>query len=79
MKFFKYVFASALGTLITGGLLLVILVGFVIGSITAAMDDFASEKSTRVYENSVLSLNFNQPIVERSPKEDMVIPGFSTI
>ena len=78
MKFFKYVFASALGTLIAGGLLLVILVGFIIGSITAAMDDFATEKSTRVYENSVLSLNFNQPIVERSPKEDLVIPGFST-
>jgi protease-4 len=78
MKFFKYVFASALGTLLAGALLLVILFGLIIGSITAAMDDFAMEKSTRVYENSVLTLHFDQPIVERAPKEDVVIPGFTT-
>jgi len=78
MKFFKYVFASAIGTLLAGALLLVILFGLIIGSITAAMDDFAMEKSTRVYENSVLTLHFDQPIVERAPKEDVVIPGFTS-
>jgi protease-4 len=78
MKFLKYVFASALGTMLAGVILLVVLFGFIIGSISAAMDDLATEKSSRVEYNSVLTLQFDNEIIERSPKDDMMIPGFST-
>ena len=77
MKFLKYVFASALGTMLAGALLLVILFGLIIGSITAAMDDFADQKSAHIQDNSVLTLQFEYPISERAPKDEMSFPGFS--
>ena len=77
MKFFKYVFASALGTIIAGIFLLIVLVGLVLGSITAAFDDFASEKRESISSNSVLTLKLDGAIVDRSKKDDIEIPGFT--
>ena len=77
MSFFKYVFASALGTMIAGILLLVILIGLIMGSITAAFDDFSAERSASISANSVLTLQFDGMIIERSKKDDFAIPGFT--
>lgn len=77
MKFFKYVFASALGTVLAGVVLLVILFGFILGSISAALDDFSAERSTTISGNSVLTLTLEDEIIERSNKDDLVIPGFT--
>ena len=77
MKFFKYVFASALGTLLAGVFLLVILIGLIMGSITAALNDFASDTSSTISNNSILTIQLNDEITERSKKDDFEIPGFS--
>ena len=77
MKFFRYVFASALGTFLAGGVLLVMMFAFLFASIGALMDDFASEQTARIDSNSILHLSLNGPIVERASNDDMVIPGFS--
>ncbi len=76
MKFFKYVFASALGTILAGIILMVILVGLIVGSITAAFDDFSSEKIASISSNSVLTLKLDGQIIERDKKDDFEIPGF---
>jgi protease-4 len=76
MKFFKYVFASALGSVLAGVVLLIILFGFILGSITAALDDFSAERITSVSSNSVLTLTLENEIVERSKKDELEIPGF---
>ena len=77
MKFFKYVFASALGTILAGIVLLVILIGLIIGSITAALDDVSAESTATISNNSILTLRFDEEITERSKKDDFAIPGFS--
>lgn len=78
MKFFKYVFASALGTMLAGVILLLVFFGLVLGSITAALDDFSEEKTTKVYSNSVLTLRLDDQISERSKKDDQLFPGLSS-
>lgn len=78
MKFFKYVFASALGTMLAGALLLIIFFGLVFGSLTAALDDFSAEKTTKVYSNSVLTLRLENQIIERSKKGGDLFPGLSS-
>lgn len=78
MKFFKYVFASALGTMLAGVLLLLVFFGLILGSITAALDDFSADNTTKVYSNSVLTLRLAYPISERSKKDDGLFPGLSS-
>lgn len=77
MKFFKYVFASALGTILAGIVMFFILFMLVIGVISFALDDFSSDKTVSVKENSVLVLDFDGPIVERAKKDEFEIPGFT--
>lgn len=76
MKFFKYVFASTLGTLLAGFLIIIIFLGLILGSMTAALDDFASDKNVKIMDNSVLTIRLEDPISERSKKDDFEIPGF---
>ena len=77
MKFFKYVFASALGTILAGIVMFFILFALVIGVISVALDDFSSDKTVSVKENSVLVLDFDGPISERAAKDEFEIPGFT--
>ncbi len=77
MKFFKYVFASALGTILAGVVLLVILIGLIMGSISAALDDMSTDTSSTISNNSILTIRFDEQITERSKKDDFEIPGFS--
>ncbi len=67
-QFFKFVFASMLGFFLT----LLIFTVIVIGGITALVS--STEKTAEVKENSILYLNLNFPITERSadnPFEDV--------
>lgn len=77
MNFIKTIFASAIGTLLAGLVLFFFAFIVIIGVITFAMDDFASGDTVTVKENSVLALNLDAPILERAPKVDFEIPGFS--
>lgn len=77
MKFFKYVFASALGTILAGVVLLLILFGLILGSISAAMDDFSTDKSVSISSNSVFVLTLENAITERAKKDDFSFPGFT--
>ncbi|KHJ38797.1 protease 4 [Pedobacter glucosidilyticus] len=67
-QFFKFVFASMLGFFLT----LLIFTVIVIGGITALVS--STEKTAEVKENSILYVNLNFPITERSeanPFEDV--------
>ena len=77
MKFFKYVFASALGTILAGIVMFFILIALVIGAISTALDDFSSDKIVSIKENSVLILDFDGPIRERAAEDEFEIPGFT--
>ncbi|TDG37008.1 signal peptide peptidase SppA [Pedobacter changchengzhani] len=63
-EFFKYVFATVVGFVLS-----IVIIGvlcFVI--VVAAVSSMSSEKSVAVSSNSVLYLDLNQPITERTPK-----------
>ena len=77
MKFIKYVFASALGTMLAGLVLFFIMFAIVVATITAAFDDITSEKNVKLKDNSVLVLDFDGPVKERVLKDDFEIPGFT--
>ncbi len=66
MNFFKKVLASCLGT--TLALILVTIFGFVfIGVIASAID---GDKKVSVEDNSVLEINFEDPVIDYVPKSD---------
>lgn len=69
-QFFKFMFASLLGTLIS--LFVLFFVGLLIigGIVSAAFSDLdKSNQVTRVKDNSILHIKFDQPIVDRGPEE----------
>src|SRR6185312_16195798 len=59
-QFFKFVFATMVGIIITSIIFFVIIIGIIVAA--------GSEKQTEVDENSVLHVNFNKAIPERTPK-----------
>lgn len=63
-EFFKYLFASMLGFFLSIIIVIVIFVAF----ITIAISSIDSDKTTVVSNNSVLFLNLDQAITERTPK-----------
>lgn len=63
-EFFKYLFASMLGFFLSLVIVIVIFVAF----ITIAISSIDSDKTTIVSNNSVLFLNLDQAITERTPK-----------
>lgn len=74
-QFFKFMFASMLGFIIAGFLLLFIFIGILV-----SMASF-SEEITVVKPNTVLHLKLDQPIVDRSPKNPFSsssLSGFKT-
>jgi protease-4 len=65
-QFFKFMFASMLGTLLIGIVLLILF----IGCIAALGSAFSMEgKPTSVSSSSVLHITLDQPIVDRGPKD----------
>ena len=63
-EFFKYVFATVVGfviSIVVAGVLFFIVIAAVISSMN-------SEKGVDIVSNSVLFLDLNQPITERTPK-----------
>lgn len=70
--FFKYVFATVVGIVISGIILALIGVA-IIGGLIAAAD---SDKSVDVAENSVLRINLKNAIPERTPNNPLAKLGF---
>lgn len=69
-QFFKFMFASLLGTLISLFVLLFVGILIIGGIFSAAFSDLdKSNKVTSVNDNSILHLKFDQPIVDRGPEE----------
>ncbi|MES2107512.1 MAG: signal peptide peptidase SppA [Bacteroidota bacterium] len=71
-QFFKFVFASLLGSIIAGVIIVCIIFLFIGGLIAGA----SSDKSVDVTPNSVLELKFNYPIAERSPNNPLSALSF---
>ncbi|MBE0663154.1 MAG: signal peptide peptidase SppA [Bacteroidales bacterium] len=70
-QFFKFMFASMLGFIIAGLLLLFIFIGILV-----SIASF-SEETTVVKPNTVLHLKLDQPIIDRSPKNPFSSSSFS--
>ena len=68
-QFFKFTFASMLGFLLSGFALFLVM-SFVIGGIIASASSFDSADMVQVSDNSILHLNLNQSITERSNDQD---------
>lgn len=62
--FFKYLFASMLGFFLSVVIIFIIVIVIIFGAISSLDDD----KSVTVSNNSILFLNLDQPITERTPK-----------
>ncbi|UTW65131.1 signal peptide peptidase SppA [bacterium SCSIO 12643] len=81
-KFFKYVFASMVGFVLAGGVLLALFFGGIFAIINTAKNELKpNDKEVVVKSNSVYHLKFNQQIGERAgnnPFENMDLGPFST-
>ncbi|KQN36099.1 signal peptide peptidase SppA [Pedobacter sp. Leaf41] len=62
--FFKYLFASMLGFFLSAVIVFIIIFVIIVGAISS----IDSDKTVTVSNNSVLFLNLDQPITERTPK-----------
>ena len=67
-QFFKFMFASMLGTLVIGVVLLVLFFGM-LGAIGAGLG--SKGKPTKIKDGTVLQLTFDAPIADRGSDEDM--------
>lgn len=63
-QFFKFMFASMLGTILT-----LIIVFFIFMGIIASLVSFAEKETIKVPEKSIIYINLDRPISERSPKD----------
>ncbi|MCK9617390.1 MAG: signal peptide peptidase SppA [Lentimicrobiaceae bacterium] len=63
-QFFKFMFASMLGTFLT-----LLIVFFISIGIIASLVSFAGDKETTVVKNTVLRLKFDMPVSDRTPVE----------
>mgnify|MGYP003575788276 CR=1 FL=1 len=63
--FFKYLFASMLGFFLSMVIIFIIFIVIIVGAISSIDDD----KNITVASNSVLFLNLDQPVTERTPKK----------
>jgi len=70
-QFFKFVFASMVGFLLTAIVITVVLLIFIFGLIAAG-----SDKTVEVEPNSILQITFANPITERTPNNPLSELGF---
>jgi protease-4 len=66
-EFFKYVFATVVGIVISSVLLFILFFVIIIGAISAVGED----KKVTVKDNSILYLNLDQAITERTPENSL--------
>ena len=60
-QFFKFMFASMLGTILSGVLLIFLFFAIAAGIVAASMSDLQNkDKMVNVKENSILKLDLNQ-------------------
>ncbi|SMO68196.1 signal peptide peptidase SppA [Solitalea koreensis] len=64
-QFFKFVFASMLGTFLTLVIASILLFAIIVGIVGSAN----SEKPVKISENSILSINLDYPVYERTPAD----------
>lgn len=79
-QFFKFMFASALGFIVAGGILMLIFFISIVGIISSFEGSFSSQREVKVKEKTVLHLKLNQAIVdraERNPFDDLDFGPFS--
>ncbi len=79
-QFFKYMFASALGFIVAGGVLLLIFFISIVGIVSSLEGSFSSKSEVKVKEKTVLHLKLNQAIVDRAeqnPFENLDFGPFS--
>lgn len=65
-EFFKYVFATVVGLIISFTLIFVVFIAIVVGIVSSSIDN---ESTVAVTDNTVLYLNLDQAITERTPNE----------
>ncbi len=65
--FFKYVFATVVGIVISTVVLFILFIIILVGAITSFSDD----KKIDVKSNSVLYIDLDQPITERTPENSL--------
>ncbi|MFI5136174.1 MAG: signal peptide peptidase SppA [Sphingobacteriales bacterium] len=70
-QFFKFVFASMVGFLLTS-----VIIFIVVFLLIAALIAAGSEKTTEVEPNSVLQISLNYPVTERTPNNPLSALGF---
>lgn len=72
-QFFKFMFASMLGTLIIGVVLIFIFIAALVSSLASFGDSssFGSGKPTKVQDNSILHITLDQEIVDRGSDQDI--------
>ena len=67
-QFFKFMFASALGIFVAGGILMMIFFGVIFGAVEG-LSDGMKDKPVSVKENSILHLTFSNLIEDRGEKD----------
>lgn len=78
-QFFKFMFASMLGFIISGVVLIFIFVAVLIGAISSSFDT-KSSRTVEVKDKTVLHITMDQNIVDRGRDQDFdfSFPGFET-
>ena len=64
-EFFKYVFATVLGVVLSFFLIILVSILLIVGFVSS----MESDKTVPVSDNSVLFMNLDQAIVERTPDD----------
>lgn len=68
-QFFKFMFASMLGFIISGVVLIFIFVAVLVGALTSSFDS-ATKKTTSIDDNAVLHITMDQAIIDRAREFD---------
>ena len=78
-QFFKFMFASMLGFIISGVILIFIFVGVLVGALSSSFDS-ATSKTENIEANSVLHIELDEAVVDRAREFDFnfKFPGFET-
>lgn len=78
-QFFKFMFASMLGFIVSGVILIFIFIGVVAGVISSSIDS-ASDKTASIDDNSVLHIELDDVVIDRAKEHDFdfQFPGFES-
>lgn len=79
-QFFKFMFASMLGFVISGVILIFIFVAVIVGALSSAFES-SSGKTASIDDKAVLHISLNEPLVDRGSEHDFnfSFPGFENM